>query len=578
MSNSASHAKPVARSGENSATRREFLARIPGRAGVALASSAVSFRSSAKAAGEGRDDDPGSVGSERALASYEVREQAARSETEVPIPNQITNGDEQRYQSQNYIGNFSKGLKHNLFGEVIPNAYRDLLNALDEGTAAALEKKVMLGGSTKLVNCLAGLAFDLEGTDSHQLKISPFPKLASQDLADQAIELYWMALCRDVNFTQYETHSTAQDAAAELSSLKEFKGPRSNGSVTAQTLFRGFTADDLIGPYVSQFLLKKFSYGPYAMNGLISVALPGDDYLTTEAKWLANQSGQPPSEVNQIDQKPRAIRNGRDLATYVHTDPNAGLFMSFYNAGIFLFENGAPLNPGNPYRAAGGGYTKQSPFGTFGVPFFLGLIGEAATRAFKAAWYAKWFVHRALRPDQYGGLVHWTKTGRKKGGYPIHSDILNSTALANVFANKGTYFLPQAYPEAGPQHPSYPSGHATMAGACATILKAAFDGTSTFDKLIDPTIVVASEDGLSLKETHLDPGDFTVNGEINKLASNIGQGRDFAGIHWRSDAEWGMRLGEAAAISLLRDQNNNYPGEKFEGFTMTKFDGITVTV
>jgi hypothetical protein len=208
----------------------------------------------------------------------------------------------------------------------------------------------------------------------------------------------------------------------------------------------------------------------------------------------------------------------------------------------------------------------------------FGLIGEAATRAFKAAWYAKWFVHRALRPDQYGGRVHWTKTRQKTGGYPLHSDILNSTALANVFANKGTYFLPQAYPEAGPQHPSYPSGHATMAGACATILKAAFDGTTTFDKLIDPTIVVASEDGLSLKETHLDPGDFTVNGEINKLASNIGQGRDFAGIHWRSDAEWGMRLGEAAAISLLCDHNNNYPGEKFEGFTITKFDGTTVTV
>jgi hypothetical protein len=51
--------------------------------------------------------------------------------------------------------------------------------------------------------------------------------------------------------------------------------------------------------------------------------------------------------------------------------------MSSYNAGIFLFENDAPLNPGNPYRAVGlGGYAKQSPFGTFGVPFFLGLIGK----------------------------------------------------------------------------------------------------------------------------------------------------------------------------------------------------------
>ena len=54
--------------------------------------------------------------------------------------------------------------------------------------------------------------------------------------------------------------------------------------------------------------------------------------------------------------------------------------------------------------------------------------------------------------------------------------------------------------------------------------------------------------------------------------------RDFAGIHWRSDYEWGLKLGEAAAISLLQDQRNNYAGEDFDGFTITKFDGATVTV
>jgi membrane-associated phospholipid phosphatase len=569
-----SRTTPVAPSSSNSTTRRQFLARIPGGAGAALASSAVSFGSSAE---EHQHPSGGTLGTgaDRVLDSYQLRVDAARAEASIPVPKQMTNGDEHNYR--NFIGNFHKGLPHNDIGEVIPNDYRDLLNALGEGTAAALEKKVRLAGSTKLVNCLAGLAFDVEGTDSHQLKIPPFPKLASQDLADQAVELYWMALCRDVNFTKYETDPTAQYAATELSSLKEFKGPRSKGgSVTAQTLFRGFTADDLIGPYVSQFLLKPFSYGPYAMNGLMTVAAAGADYLITRNDWLDSQNGKTPVKAADPDPTPRAIRNGRDLATYVHTDPNAGLFMSSYNAGIFLFENDAPLNPGNPYRAVGlGGYAKQSPFGTFGMPFFLGLIGEAATRAFKAAWYAKWFVHRALRPDQYGGLVHWTK--RKEGGYPVHFDILNSAGLANVFAaNKGTYFLPQAYPEAGPQHPAYPSGHATMAGACATILKAAFDGDATFAKLADNTVVVASDDGRS-RVPVVDPG-LTIGGEIVKLASNIAFGRNFAGIHWRSDAEWGMRLGEAVAISLLQDQSNNYAGENFDGFTITKFDGTTVTV
>ena len=118
-----------------------------------------------------------------------------------------------------------------------------------------------------------------------------------------------------------------------------------------------------------------------------------------------------------------------------------------------------------------------------------------------------------------------------------------------------------------------------MAGACATILKAAFDGSVSFDTLGDKRIVTASADGLSLVDyTGSDASQVTVNGEIEKLASNIGQARDFAGIHWRSDYEWGLRLGEAAALSVLRDQGDNYAGENFQGFEITTFDGQTVTV
>jgi hypothetical protein len=39
-----------------------------------------------------------------------------------------------------------------------------------------------------------------------------------------------------------------------------------------------------------------------------------------------------------------------------------------------------------------------------------------------------------------------------------------------------------------------------------------------------------------------------------------------------------LRLGEAAAISVFRDQSNNYVGEDFEGFTITKFGGTRITV
>jgi hypothetical protein len=565
------------------ASRRELLTHIPAVAAMTVAGAAVSSSSSAEA-GQDPLGGPNGAGNERAADSFQVRLEAAQSEAAVPIPKQITNRDEQNYP--NFIGNFSKGLPHNNIGEVDRSAYLSFLKAVRQGTAAAFEQ-IPLGGNVPLVNPLAGVAFDLEGTDSHQLAIPPIPSIASRGLADQAVELYWQAVCRDIQFTDYGSNPLTIVAAAELSTFptSTFTAPRSNGHITPQTLFRGFTAEDVIGPYVSQLLLSPMNYGPYFMDGTMSMYVPSLDYLTDPVSWLKVQNGQGPFGQNTVDPQPRYIRNGRDFAMYVHSDPTGGLFMSFYNAGILLFEKGAPLNPGNPYR----NYKKQSGFGTFGVPFFLGMMGEVATRAFKAVWYAKWFVHRALRPEAFGGLVHWTETGTAV--YPLHADVLNSKAVARVFSNYGTYLLPQAFPEGSPQHPSYAQGHGSMAGACATILKAAVDGSFLYQALPNSitltgpvhigatTIVTASPDGLSLVPyTGSDADQITVNGEINKLASNIGLARDFAGIHWRSDYESGLLLGEAVALSILSDQMNNYPGEAFKEFTITKFDGTTVTV
>ena len=106
-------------------------------------------------------------------------------------------------------------------------------------------------------------------------------------------------------------------------------------------------------------------------------------------------------------------------------------------------------------------------------------------------WYQKWFVHRTLRPTKYGALVHNTITGVAK--YPVNREVLNSQAVAQTFAKYGTYLLPAAYPEGGPQHPSYAEGHGVIAGACVTALKAFFNEAFVF-----PNAVVASDDGQTL--------------------------------------------------------------------------------
>ena len=180
-------------------------------------------------------------------------------------------------------------------------------------------------------------------------------------------------------------------------------------------------------------------------------------------------------------------------------------------------------------------------------------------------------MHRNLRPIAYGGLVQNTMTGM--ADYPLGKEVLNSQAVDQTFSKYGTYLLPAGFPEGNPQHPSYPEAHGSIAGACVTVLKAYFN-----ESFVLPSPVVASDDGQSLVPyAGADAGQITVGGELNKLADNVALGRNMAAVHWRSDAAQALLLGEALAISVLRDQRPIY-NEPFSGFTFTKFDGTTITV
>jgi hypothetical protein len=385
-----------------------------------------------------------------------------------------------------------------------------------------------------------------------------------------------MAHLRDVEFSDYGSNRLAQAAARELSMLSDFRGPRQGGFVTAQTLFRDNLPGTTVGPYISQFLLKPAPFGTEHVERKMRTLRPGIEYLTRFSDWLDIQRGCQPAQADQFDQVRRYIRTARDMAQWVHIDV---LFQAYFDAMLILLHPpnapdretgggmGAPFNPGNPYLSS----QTQDGFGTFGGPHVAALLCEVATRALKAQWYQKWYVHRRLRPEAFGGRVHLRATGQ--AAYPLHSDILNSQALALTFSRFGTGLLPQAYPEASPLHPSYGAGHATVAGACVTILKALFD-----ESFPVPDPVVANPGGRQLVPYRgADAGSLTVGGELNKLASNVATGRNLAGIHWRSDGIESLKLGEEVALSVLRDQRNTY-NEDFGGFTFTRFDGTHITV
>jgi hypothetical protein len=543
--------------------RRTFLGQVSSAAAVIAATATVggpfAARAAAQESGSGELDN---VGRSRARKSLNNRVRAAEAEFDIRIPEEATNGDEERFP--NRIGNFSKGLVHNGIGEVDNGSYASLLRAVSTGDPRLFEQ-IQLGGTAPLIDPQAGLALDLEGTDSHQLAIGTPPSVASREIADAAVENYWMALCRDVNFTQYGHEPLSIAAIAELNTLPAFRGPK---PVTPQNLFRGFTPGDVLGPYVSQFLLLPFSYGAVPVSQLLTTYVPGVDYMTDQASWLAVQNGQGPFGQNQVDPSPQHMRNGRGLGAYVHIDV---LFEAYFNACLNLIDNGAPLDPNNPYV----GSRTQTGFGTFGAPHVKTLVAEVSQRALKAVWYMKWFVHRHLRPEAFGGLVHMTKT--HQASYPLHSDVLNSQAVAQVFAKHGTYFMPHGFPEGCPQHPSYGQGHGTVAGACATIVKAWFDDTASLSSIPGINISQPSEDGLSLLPySGADRDQLTIGGEMNKIAANIAIGRNHAAVHWRYDYADSVVLGETIAISMLRDVARCW-NEPFAGFSFTKFDGTRIT-
>ena len=493
--------------------------------------------------------------------AYQIRQKAALDQRKKTAADHSTNSDEEIYP--NKIGSFSKTLPHDSFGEVNLDAYARYIGALSSGRSADFDA-IPMGAAGKLVNPQSAYAFDMMGADSHHFSLRVPPALASAEAAAEMAELYWQALTRDIPFSDYGSNGTIAAAAANLSAFSDFRGPKQGAGVSPDTLFRGNTPGDLTGPYISQFLWKDVPYGLSTIIQRYRLPIPGSDFLTGYAAWLNVQNGAPPAQAATLDATARYIRNGRDLAEWVHRDFT---YQGFLNAALILLGFGAPaLDKANPYRTS----TTQSGFITFGGPEILDLVGRVAVCALKAAWFQKWLLHRRLRPEAYGGLVHHTATGSRS--YPIHAELLSgpgAQVLQAVASTHGSYLLPMAYAEGSPAHPAYPAGHACIAGACTTVLKWFFDESAAM-----PGPVVAAADGLSLENYN---GELTIGGELNKLASNVAIGRDTAGVHWRSDGIEGLHLGETVGISVLQDMRATHT-EVSSGLSLTKFDGTKIAL
>ena len=483
-------------------------------------------------------------------------------------------------------------------------------------------------GPRPLVQPESAWTYLTEGYSTAQLEIARPPAFSSAEAGAEMVELYWRALARDVPFREYPDSEAVNEAVVELRGLDGYRGPgsdadRTNDRLGRRNVFRGVVPGAQTGPHVSQFMLKDRALGrgtvDQRLNPPVAESTPAD-YVTDVGDWLKIQRGVPPGvdrnlPGNEVGDEPRYIVTGRDLAERVHDDPP---FRQLQKAAqVLLFSMQAPLDEGIPYTMAPfetqirlgsvslaeddaiNGRQEPSrrdvdrflsqttlPFNDFGPLYVEKKLLEVTEHAQKAAWHKKWNVHRRLRPEEYGGRLHAVKNGDLPTAvdYPVPENLATAEAVERTEREFGTALLPQAYAEGSPVHPSYPAGHSVVAGAGVTLLKALFDGDYVFastEKVVpnaDGTELLTAAD---LTETRTggveyEPGIFdelTVRGELNKLAANMALGRNWGGIHYRSDGIEGLRLGERAAIAFVEDQLTLAPGTEEVTLTLETFDG-----
>lgn len=504
---------------------------------------------------------------------YELRKNAAAFYRGLGLEQQTPNGDESDFADLR--GNFSKGLPHDAnTGLVDVTKWKALFGDLSQlGTGTP--------GQAPFVDPQAGTAFDTQGPDAEQLALSAPPKFESDTEIAEIAENYWMALLRDVPFADYSSSQPlVNQAVAHLQTFPTY------AQVTPETLFRGPLQGDGAGPLLSQFMVWDVPYGSQKLANQVAFALPDNrDYLTDWTNWITVENGTVSRQPVIGPVTPRYMRSGRDVSQYVHIDE---LFQAYLNACLILITPkprggfAALADEGNPYTGADPSKHPPAPkqmtqvgFGTLGEPNYKTLVAEVATRALRQVWYQKWFVHRRLRPEEFGGRLEAQRRQQMDFVSAPHLQQL-MPVLALVEAKYGSWLLPQAFPEGCPVHPAYGAGHATVAGACVTVLKALFyEGSLLKDLGIVPQTIDA--DGNRVPYTGSDKDELTVLGELNKLASNVGLARNIAGVHWRTDYTRSVVLGERVALYFLQEYIRCY-SEHHVSFHVTKFNGDEVVI
>jgi hypothetical protein len=470
--------------------------------------------------------------------------------------------------------------------------------------------------------------------------------LSSDESAAEIIEVYAMAMLREKKLGKYSGGlvNLIVEALNAFGTSVVWGYDASGQAITAATpenkvtrdnLFRGPTKGDRAGDYLSVFLTFRrpplfpagcasdvadlIGAGKFAksLGQLLLVPKGKDrDFVQTRYQYACVQNAYVP-EIYEPDhfKTLTAIVTGRHLGDYVHVD---NVYEEYIRAADILVGNSYPRTMQSPYSRPDPAptdckaadklpwYRNEGDGPTLGPSDIYSLLGGVREVAERAAFTQKWLVARRGRPevmavlidralnlksgDVLGQQIHDRLSKFLTGGNAKVTKFLKRVAAFNKSrGGEANYLLSQMYPEGSPSHPAWPSGHATVAGACVTVLKAYFaEDTPIRDPNTKVTLANGKPNGCQPELDQVQRKDYkglTVGGELDKLASNVALGRDFAGVHYRTDGEHGIRLGEEVAIRYLQDHLREYretlrtcDKENHHGLTLTRRNGQRICI
>jgi membrane-associated phospholipid phosphatase len=499
----------------------------------------------------------------------------------------------------NYRGVYSKGFVGHTGPNGIPIGpnpvlYSRFIEAINTRNQTLLNQ--VYASSSKLTDAHCLFDIELEGKYKSSFVIPPAPSITSPTAAAEILEVYAMALLRNYNFhildpecifyddipSEAKTYLNTLIGYLNLPGIKgnfRYQQVDSSGNITVDTLFRGISRGDVIGPYVSQFFYYETAIGNLKLEQKYQCLDISENTISdiSNSRYYFGKTEQYFNEIwnggiksSSLQTKTKYMTTLLDLLMYINRDQIWEAI--FVTASLFL-SRGIPIGFHTKTRSPG-----FARFINLGPVDLYNLMTKATKLAMNATWVWKWSQLRP-RPEEMAYQIHLAKkyTSSDLNGSVINfpQALMNNPILEEIAKyNNGKYLMPLGYSQGSPFHPSYPGGHATIAGAMVTIMKAWFN----CDCLIPAVVPDLTGDNLvmyKLKNNNQTQY-LRIEDELEKIVTNCSHSRNMAGIHYQSDSEVGILIGEQAAISVLQDEVNKYSDDI--AFRFRKRSGEVVTI